>query len=208
MEPNGHKGWYENAGGPPHVDGQALIQFVTFRLADSVPADVIRRWEHERLRRPSGSADASRRQQEYLDRGAGRCELSNPSVAEAVEAVILGGDNIHYQLIAWCIMPNHVHVLFAQLAGVPLSKAVRGIKVLSSKRANLVLGRSGTFWARQYFDRFMRDEQHLRTTIFYIHNNPVRARLAPNPRGWRWSSAGRDDLMCPITGEPLSRSRR
>lgn len=50
-----------------------------------------------------------------------------------------------------------------------------------------VPGRS--LWMRDYWDRFIRDEQHLETAIHYIHQNPVKAGLCQSAETWRWSSA-------------------
>jgi REP element-mobilizing transposase RayT len=61
--------------------------------------------------------------------------------------------------------------------------------VTRRKKANTVLGRTGTFWQGDYFDTYMRDEAHYRQTVRYIENNPTKARLVRAPEEWRWSSA-------------------
>ncbi len=72
-----------------------------------------------------------------------------------------------------------------------LDRIVQGWKSYTAHQANRLLGRSGKFWAREYHDRFVRDDDHLGAAVRYIENNPVVAGLAPNAESWPWSSAGR-----------------
>lgn len=88
-------------------------------------------------------------------------------------------------------MPNHVHVIVEPLGGNTLSAIVQSWKSFTAKAANRRLCRSGSFWHQDYYDRYMRSENHLETTIGYIENNPVKAGLAPTPEAWRWGSARR-----------------
>ena len=85
-------------------------------------------------------------------------------------------------------MPNHIHVLATLQDDYSLSSVVHSWKSYTAKRANKILGRNGAFWHVDYFDRFMRDEKHLATTLDYIHWNPVKAGLCPEPSDWKWSS--------------------
>lgn len=86
-------------------------------------------------------------------------------------------------------MPNHVHVLIEKFEGVTLSGILHSWRSFTSHKANEILGRTGDFWMKDYFDRFIRDESHLNATIRYIENNPVKAGLANEPEDWPWSSA-------------------
>ena len=100
-------------------------------------------------------------------------------------------------------MPNHVHVLIhpdKPLAGIMQSwKSFTGRWALAHK-AELELRIPGTtFWMREYWDRYMRDENHLRRTIDYVHDNPVKAGLCASPQAWPWSSA-RHHLGTPSSG--------
>ena len=90
-------------------------------------------------------------------------------------------------------MPNHVHVLVEpkQIWGkiVQSWKSYTG-RWAMERNAKLVLGVPGKrFWMREYWDRYIRNEDHLRTVIDYIHRNPVTAGLCLLPEQWRWSSA-------------------
>ena len=94
-------------------------------------------------------------------------------------------------MLAWCLMPNHVHVVMEPLAAYPLGGIVRSWKTFTARRANAVLGRTGAFWYEDYFDRFMRDEDHFSRTVHYVEENPVKAGLVAAAADWRWSSARR-----------------
>jgi REP element-mobilizing transposase RayT len=127
----------------------------------------------------------------YLDAGYGSCSLREEHIAQLVEEALLHFDGQRYRLLAWVIMPNHVHVLTEVLPGHPLAEIVHSWKSFTAKEANTILGRSGAFWQPEYFDRFIRDEQHLANAIRYIHDNPVKARLVGRAEEWPYSSASK-----------------
>jgi REP element-mobilizing transposase RayT len=96
-----------------------------------------------------------------------------------------------YNLHAWCVMPNHVHVLIRLCEGVRLGDVIKSWKTFTGRRINQAIGGSGPFWALDYFDRFMRDETDFGNTIAYIENNPVTAGLVSSPEDWPSSSAAK-----------------
>jgi REP element-mobilizing transposase RayT len=167
----------------PHFDAQNLVQHIVFRLADSLPAQVAK--DIARARR----GDRVLATDEALDRGYGRRDLARSNVATLVQTALLALNGERYALIAWCVMPNHAHVLLAINAGFTLDRIVHSWKSYTAKEANRVLGRAGAFWAPEYFDRFMRDDQHLANTAAYIEGNPVKAGLCESVADWRFSSA-------------------
>lgn len=85
-------------------------------------------------------------------------------------------------------MPNHVHVLF-KVGGEAMSEIVGAWKKHTGRLANQLLGKSGAFWAEDYFDTYMRDMEHEKKTVRYIENNPAKAKLVQDPADWPWSSA-------------------
>jgi putative transposase len=103
-----HKGWHSR-GYLPHFDSPETTQFVTFRLADSLPRQVT-----EALRSREKSATEIDRE---LDAGLGACWLNREGIAALVENALLHFDNERYRLLAWCIMPNHVHAVLELLQG-------------------------------------------------------------------------------------------
>ncbi len=183
-------GWYSR-GYLPHFDVIGLTQHVVFRLFDSLPQTVLAQWEEELKHLSEKDADLERRQriEHYLDQGYGSCYLREATVAELVQNALLFFDSQRYQLHAWCVMPNHVHVLFTALAGHELGKIVHSWKSFTANQANHHLEREGQFWQKEPYDRYIRNEKHFRNAVEYIENNPVKAGLCATPADWPWSSA-------------------
>jgi len=181
----GSKGWYTR-GYLPHYDKPGTLQMVTFRLADAMPAS--RRHEWEALLKIEDDREQRTKLEAYLDLGHGDCVLKQRRAAAAVEEVLLRCDGERYRLAAWVIMPNHVHAL-VELWTMPLGALLKAWKGTSAHAVNLVLGRSGTLWQRDYWDRYIRDEEHFRKARHYIESNPVKARLACMAAEWAHSSA-------------------
>ena len=191
---------FRNRGYLPHLDSPDLIQHVILRLVDSIPPDLIRKYESELLIARKGTS-ASRNNahmkhfqdklDECLDKGYGQCILADHRSAEIVNGVIKHFDGSRYRLDAWAIMPNHVHAIIKMLPKCPLWKTINSWKSFSAKKINALTGRKGSVWALDYFDRYIRDHDHYFNAITYIHNNPVKAGLVQNPGDWEYSSYGR-----------------
>ncbi|MEI6501070.1 MAG: transposase [Armatimonadota bacterium] len=166
---------------------------VTFRLAGSVPHELMDRWKQElqRLTREQAQAERRRRVERYLDTGAGPVWLSDPKLTELVQNALLHFDGRRYVLLAWAIMANHVHAVFSPIAPHDVSGILQSWKSFTGTMANRRLGRMGAFWDRDYFDRFIRNDRHLAAAIGYIEMNPVKAGLCGSPEEWPWSSATR-----------------
>ena len=181
----GFRGWHER-GYLPHRDEPGLTQFVTFRLADSFPESLRSEWEAIL----AVEDDRERRLQleNYLDKGRGECHLRRPDTSPMVENALLFRHPGDYEMHAWVLMPNHVHVMFT-IRETPMSRAVEDWKKFTAHKANELLNRQGKFWADDYWDTFMRDAQHTLKTRRYIENNPVKARMVCEPAKWPWSSA-------------------
>lgn len=181
----GFRGWHER-GFLPHRDDPGLTQFVTFHLADSFPASLRSEWQA--FLEVEGDRERRRQLEAYLDRGRGECHLRRPEIAKLVQDALRFRHGRFYELRAWAIMPNHVHVLF-KVTDAPMSKTVENWKKFTSHEANKVLHRRGTFWLVDYWDTYMRDSEHETKTRHYIENNPVKAFLVRDPKEWLWSSA-------------------
>jgi REP element-mobilizing transposase RayT len=174
------KGWHSR-GYLPHFDSPETVQFVTFRLADSLPTHLAKALQDRDHALP--------RLDRELDAGLGACWLKRPEIASMVEDALLHFDGKRYRLLAWCIMPNHAHVVIEIVRENSLSEVVGSWKSFTAKQANSIIGRTGAFWHADYFDRYMRDEGHLARTIDYVENNPVKAGLVASAAEWRCSSA-------------------
>jgi len=181
----GFKGWHTR-GYLPHFDVPGVVQFISFRLADSLPQE--RRHEWDPILLIEDQRDSRTRLEEYLDLGHGACELAIPAIAQRMENILLFDDNRRCRLLAWVIMPNHVHVL-VEIWTTPLGKLVQCWKKLVTDFVNARLHRTGQWWQEDYFDRYMRDDAHFQKTVHYIEWNPVKAGLVKEPKEWPWSSA-------------------
>ena len=181
----------------PHFDSHHVVQHVTFHLADSLPAGVLARLEEELRTVPPERQDAERRKhiETWIDAGHGCCLLREPAAACLVQDAFLFFDGVRYRLLAWVVMPNHVHVLFQPMEGWTMARIVTSWKSFTGRRLSSLLPESPRsnavhrVWHREYWDRFIRDERHLHAAREYIHNNPVKAGLVRCPEEWEWSSA-------------------
>src|SRR5947209_14727652 len=116
--------------------------------------------------------EKQRKLEAYIDLGHGSCHLRDNRVAEIVQSNLWHHDGAKYRLLAWVVMPNHIHALI-EVWQTPLREILKSLKSYTAKEANKVLGREGTFWEEDYFDRFIRDEDHFRRVVSYIENNPA-----------------------------------
>ena len=171
----------------PHLENKPL-QFITYRLFDSVPKERVETWKRELNIRADADPNAPecqelrRRIEKYADAGNGSCFLRNERIAKIVCDNLLHHDETLYRLVDWCIMPNHVHVLIDVADGATLSGILHAWRSYTAHAANKILDRTGEFWQPEYFDRFIRNEEHLRRTIDYIDGNPGKAGLV----NWQW----------------------
>lgn len=179
-----HKNWH-SCGYLPHCDVPGRIQSITFRLGDALPKDAI-----ARLATEADTLDQRNRVEKWLHAGYGECLLARQDVAAIVENALLHFDGPRYRLLAWCVMPNHVHVLIETHQGYPLGGIVHSWKSFTATAINRLLGRAGSVWHKDYFDRYIRDDAHLAAVIEYIEQNPVQAGLVARAAQWPFGSAG------------------
>jgi len=149
----------------PHIDIEGHYQFITFRTQDSSD-QYLKKLAQQRL--PN-----SKRQlaiDEYLDQSQSGAYLKGDILISLKHFIELK-DTVLYELIAFCIMPNHVHVLIKPLDS--LSRVMQQLKGGSAKLINDLMGRKGRFWAVDYYDKLIRDEKHFAVVYQYIINNPA-----------------------------------
>ena len=178
----------------PHWTQGGVTYFVTFRLGDSVPVALQRQWQEEReiwLRlhpaprtrkiEAEYRARFTEHQDEWLDRGMGECHLRRPEIRCEVERCLLHFDDARYDLDAFVVMPNHVHALLAPRQGWRLFDLLKGIKGVSARNCNRLLGRTGeAFWMEDAYNRIVRDLAELSAFREYIEANPAKANLGPD----------------------------
>jgi putative transposase len=179
----GFHGWHER-GYLPHRDEPGLTQFVTFRLADSFPTELQDEWQ--KLLKIEDDRERRIQLEAWLDLGHGACHLRNESIAGIVVNEMQRCDGSQYRLLAWTIMPNHVHALF-ELGETPMRKILQQWKGATARAANSLLGVQTAFWQSDYWDTHMRDPDQEEKTIRYIRNNPVKAGLTSDWKAWPWT---------------------
>jgi REP element-mobilizing transposase RayT len=202
----------------PHYQPPYSQFFVTFRLADSIPVRIIAQFKNEqkftmqtvqRDQSDNGTEKrigASRKNtfarfDALLDGAeAGPTWLGDDRIAQVVKNAIHFRDGKTFSLLAYCIMPNHVH-LVVDMDGFPytpkktrdgvsryiITDAIGSLKKLTAGKANIILHRSGAFWQHESYDHVVRNGKELRRIINYVLNNPVKARLVSNAKDWKWS---------------------
>lgn len=195
----GFRGWHTR-GYLPHFDKPGLVQMITYRLRDAMPRD--KRSEWEAMLSLKDEREKFIKIEAYLDAGHGSCLCRRPDVAEIVEDNLLHGDGDRYRLLAWVIMPNHVHVLI-EVTRLPLDKVVHGWKSYTAHRIARVRGIGGAVWQPDYFDRYIRNEEHFHRAVRYIERNPAKAGMVDNAEDWRWSSLHQRARL--ESGEPVYR---
>jgi putative transposase len=207
----------------PHWYVPGAAHFVTYRLFQTIPEYVLARLKEQSNQRLRSNVDGlgswtDRRQRahkqffagmdQYLDTICKRDELGIPAVAAMVRGNLYHHNQSKYHLIAYCIMPNHVHVLLQPigLTGVnqpmesldvgecpdtksALAIIMHSLKSYTAHQANSLLQRSGTFWQSESYDHWVRDDDELERIVEYIAYNPVKAGLVARPHEWLFCSA-------------------
>ena len=200
--PNPLRSGVHSRGYLPHVKREGASYFVTFRLADSLPQEVLldlkHRWSGQMEKLATTDADGReevdkelRRQVgRYLDQGAGECHLRLPEIANMVADALKFFHDKQYVLDEWVVMPNHVHLILWPMPNRTLSDILKSRKRQTARQANLIMGRTGErFWQPEPYDHWIRNDAEKARIRRYIRNNPVAAGLCKAPEEWRWSSA-------------------
>ena len=212
----------------PHIAPVGASFFVTFRLSDSLPQHVIKALKKEmhiavnrvKLGQPKDRNDHiieikkiyfTNFEHPLDDKIYGECYLSMPDIAQIIKNKLHSLDGVQYDLIAYCIMPNHVHMLvdfsiqivdangFYHL-DIPenytqLSSVMKMIKGGSAYESNKVLERNGSFWYKDSYDRYIRDEKDYWNVINYIIHNPVKANLVEKWNEYEGTFVKKEVLM-------------
>lgn len=173
-----------------HWDLPGAKQFVTWRLADSLPQSVLDQYRLDQSSEvPEVRKQAHRKVETALDLGHGSCLLSKGLAAHELVLTLFEEQLNRYRLLSFVIMPNHVHAILHIDSSSNLREAMKQIKGVSARRINAVAGRTGRLWQPEYFDRLIRDHEHFERTQSYIHWNPVKAGLCEAPERYTYSSA-------------------
>ena len=183
----------------PHWTRPNGTYFLTFRTEDSLPTEIVLRLREDfeaDLRvlcrtldrvptyeevRPL-KTERHRRAERYLDGGHGACHLRDPRVAALAADAIRFFDGDRYRLHAWCLMPNHAHVLMTMKGDILPTEMAGSWKKYSARRINEILGKRGSFWQEEGFDHLIRGPESFARIRQYIWDNPKKAKIPD----WPW----------------------
>ena len=217
----------------PHIQPPGATFFVTFHLAGSLPRGVLQQWKTEKsrllnLKNKSHTAPDERKTFEEKEKSdewkrqwfrkiektlddaqSGPVWLKDDQIAKVVADSMHYLDGKVYRLDAYCIMANHVHVVFTplplqssetdavdlqddtaqthSLCYNTLSAIMRSLKGYTARKANQILGRRGAFWQHESYDHCVRNSDEWRRIVTYVLNNPVKAGLVDGWEKWQWS---------------------
>ena len=216
----------------PHYQTPYANYFITFRLTESLPFSIVKQLKDEYIASEADILKLSERriqkvkmydlQKRYfkkyddiLDKNAfGPSWLINEKIAQLIYDAIHAKDKKVYELLAYCIMPNHVHIVFKLIEdnveqtlvccdnnsnkrtevrstvayqNYALAKLLREIKGSTAREANKVLNRTGPFWQHESYDHVVRNDKELENIIRYVLNNPVKAGLVEKWEEWKWN---------------------
>ena len=216
----------------PHWDVPGAIYFITTCLEGSIQAQGLLDIERHRasLARRAPPTDVSAeewqirkwklsfvRSEEWLDRRPGTRHLVDQRLAKQVVDAIYYFAGQRYELLAYVVMPSHLHWVFRPLDSwvtslgqeadtrTPRERIMHSVKRYTARECNKILGRTGAFWQDESYDHCVLDIEELERIITYVEWNPVRAGLVAAPEPWPFSSArDRADSGIP-PGQPLIR---
>jgi hypothetical protein len=197
----------------PHREQAGCTYFVTWRLGDSVPLPLLAEWKSERAaflhQHPNPWDEAlyleyarrfERRLERWSDAGHGACHLRQPELRAVMTTALRHFDGVRCDLLAFVVMPNHVHALLRPYAGTEtedtetrtrcaadpellnptsLAGVLKSWKGFTAREINRRLDRQGPLWMDESFDHAVRSVTQLEKFQQYISENPMKAALPP-----------------------------
>lgn len=196
----------------PHYQPVGYAYFVTFRLANSLPKSRIVELIKEREKfhhAISSLGNEKLKKEKYYDYqqqyflkyeklldhpNSGPTFLKKSNIAEIISEAIFYRDNRVYELIAFTVMPNHIHLVFKpfvkednKFIQYHVTKILQSLKAITARRINEKLKREGQLWHHESYDHVVRDQDELRRIVEYVLNNPVKAGLVEEPYKYKWT---------------------
>lgn len=195
----------------PHWQIPGAEYFVTFRLAGSLPIHVVKNLQLLRRKHQESITEKPenikgfqkkfesklfKKYEDLLDNcSSGPRWLEKPKIAEILKESIHYRDGHKYDLYAYCIMSNHVHMVFRHIENhqtknsfqilSPITRILKNLKSYSALQANRALKREGAFWHEESYDHLIRNNSELENIIRYTIYNPVKAKLVKNWQDWQ-----------------------
>jgi putative transposase len=207
FDPNGELLVYEHC--RPHWSQAGAVVFITFQADDSIPREVIERWDREKQQwlherghdhgahwseivqelsekeRADFQKTFNRCRETFLDSGHGRCLLKQPALSQIVFDSLLHFDGQRYRMGDFIVMPNHVHLLAVFPTAAAMKSQCDSWLHYTAFRINQAIREKGKFWRQEPFDHLVRSPAQYEYLRQYIADNPHKARLAPNQYRYR-----------------------
>ena len=194
----------------PHYQPLEAEYHVVFRLKGSLPIEAINQLREERDSEQKGALTPHAEEQKRVEHHklsaayfarfnnlldnptSGPRWLADERIAAMVAEAIHFRDMKLYDLYAFTIMSNHVHMVFATVRGADcptytVTEILQKLKWNTALKANRILHRAGAFWQDESYDHVIRTDEELARTIEYVLNNPVVAGLVRFWEEWPWT---------------------
>jgi len=182
----------------PHLYYTEGIYFVTYRLYDSIhPSELAKLQLSIKQLTDTEQKKIFKKYDELLDKPYNNIKyLTKKEVAEICKNTILHLDGKDIEVICFCIMPNHIHLVFEIInKNKMVGDIMASIKKFSAREANKALNKIGKFWQAESFDRLVRDEKELYNIIKYVLLNPVNAGLVEDYKDWQYTYCKKEYLV-------------
>ena len=172
----------------PHWYQDEKLYFVTFRLADSIPAEKLQKLKEDRQRwellhkQPYSQNEwqeysrlFNRRIENWLDNCHGDCVLKRPECGKLLAETLEYFNGERYLLDHWIIMPNHVHILVVIMNNYKLEDITHSWKSFTANKINKIIGQKKQLWQHESFDHIVRSTKQLEKFREYIVGNADKA---------------------------------
>ena len=127
-----------------------------------------------------------------LNRGNGRCRLflKEPDYAAFETLLFDVADAVPVRILAWCLMPNHWHLVLRPREDGQLSNFMLRLTTAHVRRnfAHYHATSGGHLYQGRFKSFPVQDDHHFLTLCRYVEANPLRAKLTDRAADWRWSS--------------------
>jgi len=191
----------------PHITLNQKAYFITFWLHRSIPTDIMKKLKRNydsecRLLLKIKEVNFRKKKiydlqkkyfgifDGYLDKSESNGKyLNDMRIANMITESIKYRDKKEYELLAYSILPNHVHlVIYVERFVKPLHKILQSLKRHTARQGNIILNRTGNpFWHSESYDHYVRDYWELSRILDYTINDPVKAGLVNKAEDWKWS---------------------
>lgn len=205
----------------PHWRQPGVTYFITFRLNDSLPREVVeaakrekQTWDLRLSQQPkpdellqedyaAWQRRTWRKMESVMDQGHGACLLQRPEIRRIVADALLFFEGERSSMDGFVLMPNHVHLVARALSDWQIEEVLKSWKGFTSRQINQILGLKGQLWQEDNWNRVIRDEEHWLKVMRYIANTPAKASLRDGQfTTWFAKHAVVERVFQPVLQEP------